>query len=396
VKIDDPQVRLRVLGTLARVRDELSLLPLSLADVQDRIELELSEAYASLAGWQRAKQDYGTPLMEQSMLLLERRAGERILRTLELRYARAPLHLVRRALNRPSRRANAMELLDGMMEPSLRALVLPFFDDRSLEELLESAQVDVAPAPEPVDFMLAQCRHPKPFLVASALDALSHTPSPKVFAAAFARWDHPSRLVRETALVVAVKVDPERTRERLADRALDVDEIVAGRVTAILEGRENDMLTTLEKVLLLKSAHIFGRVDAEDLAPMARVAAEKHFDKREVVFREGEFGDMLYVVVRGHVVVEKGGHVLAELGRGESFGEMAVLDEEPRNATVTATEATDVLAVGSEALYEILQERVEIAEGIIRVLSQRLRISDAARRTEPPPSEQELEEREED
>jgi HEAT repeat protein len=221
--IDEPQIRLRVLGTLARVRDELSLPPLSLAEVLGRIETELSEAYALLAGWSRAKGEYGTPLMEQSMLLLEQRAGERILRILELRYSRAPLHLVRRALNRPSRRANAMELLDGMMEPALRVLVLPFFDDRSLEELIESAQVDVAPAPEPLDFMLAQCRHPKPFLVASALDALAGGPKPKVFAAAFARWDHPSRLVRETALVGDDKVYPVRPGDRLADRARVAD-----------------------------------------------------------------------------------------------------------------------------------------------------------------------------
>jgi len=398
-KVDDPQVRLRVLGTLARVRDELALPPLTLADIQRRVEAELSEAYALLAGWNRAKATYSTPLMDESMGLRQKRAGERILRILELRYPRAPLHLVRRALGRPSRRANAMELLDGMMEPSLRAKVLPFFDDRSLDALLASAQVEFTHAPEPLEFMLGQCRHPKPFAVAAALDALTLHPGPKVVAAAFGRWDHPSRLVRETALVVAAKMDPQRTRERLADRPVDKDEIVAARVALIIQAKENEMLTTLEKVLLLKSAQIFGRVDVEDLAPMARVATEQHFAKDEIVFREGEIGDKLYVVIRGHVVIEKGGHILAELGPGESFGEMSVLDEQPRNATVKVVEPTDALAVGSEALYEILQERVEIAEGIIRVLSQRLRAADAARRTEPPPprtSEAELEDREED
>ena len=245
--------------------------------------------------------------------------------------------------------------------------------------------------------MRSQCRHPNPFVVATALRAMGKTGDARVFAAAFARWDHPSRLVRETALVVATRIDAARTRERLAERALDDDAIVAARAQAILENRENEMLTTLEKVLLLNSAHIFARVDAEDLAPMARVATEERFAKGEVIFHEGDVGGQLYVVISGQVVVEKGEHLLATLGRGESFGEMAVLDEEPRNATVTATEATHVLVVGSEALYEILQERVEIAEGIIRVLTQRLRISDAARRTLPPPTtEEELEAREED
>jgi len=397
-RVDESQVRLRVLGTLARLRDELGLSPMALSEVHERVAHEMTEAFGTLAGWQGARAAYATDLMEQSIALREKRAGERILRLLELRYPRAPLHLVRRALNRGNHRANAIELLDGMMEPSLRPLVLPFFDEGPLPARIAAARLNLPPPPQPLKFMLAQCRHQNPFVVATALDALAELPNSAVFSAAFARWAHPSRLVRETALVVAARVDPERTRDRLEGRVPDADSVVAARAQAILEHKESDMLTTLEKVLLLKSADIFGRVDAEDLAPMARVAREEEFDKGEIIFREGAVGSELYVVVTGRVIVEKGGHILAEIRRGQSFGEMAVLDEEPRNATVKATERTHVLAVGSEALYEILQERSEIAEGIIRVLTQRLRVSDAARRTVAPPpvTEADLENREED
>ena len=57
---------------------------------------------------------------------------------------------------------------------------------------------------------------------------------------------------------------------------------------------------------------------------------------------------------------------------------MAVLDEVPRSATATAAEETEVLRIGSEEFYEILHEQVEIAEGVIRMLTRRLREADVA------------------
>jgi CRP-like cAMP-binding protein len=79
------------------------------------------------------------------------------------------------------------------------------------------------------------------------------------------------------------------------------------------------------------------------------------------------------VVIRGRVVVSRDDRPLATLGAGDAFGEMAVLDAGPRSATVVADEQTEVLRIGSEEFYEVLQEQVELAEGVIRVLTQRLR-----------------------
>jgi CRP-like cAMP-binding protein len=73
------------------------------------------------------------------------------------------------------------------------------------------------------------------------------------------------------------------------------------------------------------------------------------------------------------VGILRGDQQVAVLGPGEAFGEMAVLQGEPRSASATALEDTEVLWVGSEEFYEILHEQVEIAEGVIRMLSGRLR-----------------------
>lgn len=137
------------------------------------------------------------------------------------------------------------------------------------------------------------------------------------------------------------------------------------------------MYSTAEKILFLKGASVFARVRGEDLAPMARMAEAEYFGPNHVVFREGEMGDSLYVIVSGRVTIESGGRTLAALGPGEAFGEMAVLDAEPRSATAQTQAETEVLRIGSEEFYGVLREQGEIAEGVIRMLTHRLRESTA-------------------
>jgi len=136
---------------------------------------------------------------------------------------------------------------------------------------------------------------------------------------------------------------------------------------------EDAMYSTVEKILLLKSAPVFERVIGEDLAPLARVAEVELYSPGTVIMKEGDSGDALYIVVRGRVEVSRRGQRLTELGPGDSLGEMSVLDRASRSATATALEETELLRIGSDEFYEILHEQVEIAEGVIRVLCTRLR-----------------------
>jgi CRP-like cAMP-binding protein len=137
------------------------------------------------------------------------------------------------------------------------------------------------------------------------------------------------------------------------------------------------MHSTVEKILILKSAPVFEKVAGEDLAPLARVASEEVYGDGERIFDEGEVGDSLFVVVRGTVAIVHEGETVAALDAGEAFGEMAVLDSAPRSATALARGEVELLRIGSEEFYEILHEQVEIAEGVIRMLTQRLRESTA-------------------
>jgi hypothetical protein len=306
----------------------------------------------------------------------------RILRILELRYDRSALKLVRAALDRGQRRAQALEMLDAIIEPPLRAIVVPFLDDAPDTEKLARAGDLLRKVPEPLAFMTEQATHPNPFVAALALDALpsiENAPAREIAEQAVRDRDP---LVREQALRTLFRVAAEIAQTRAADLGQDPDPIVSRLASLIAAGRgwpmELHMPSTLEKVLVLKSAPLFSRVPAEDLASLARMAESRVVPPGQRIVAEGEPGDELYLVVHGRVAVTRGGQRLATLGPGESFGEISVLDEGPRTATVVAEEQSEVLAIASEDFYEILREQAEIAEGVIRILVKRLRDADAA------------------
>lgn len=133
------------------------------------------------------------------------------------------------------------------------------------------------------------------------------------------------------------------------------------------------MITTVEKVLFLKSIDLFRGLPGEDLAQIAEIAEEVPAGAKDPIIVEGEMGDSLYLILEGKVRVHKGEKTLVELGDHQVVGEMAVLDSEPRSASVTALTDTRLLKIGREDFRDIMAERSEIGAGVIKVLSRRLR-----------------------
>lgn len=133
------------------------------------------------------------------------------------------------------------------------------------------------------------------------------------------------------------------------------------------------MISTVEKVLFLKSIKLFREIPGEDLARVAQITEEIEFEPKETVMTEGEIGDSMYLIVDGRVEIIRENRKVAELGERECVGEMAILDSEPRSATVCAIGPVRALKIEREDLYELMSEKVQITHGIIKVLTRRLR-----------------------
>ncbi|RJO73963.1 MAG: cyclic nucleotide-binding domain-containing protein [Myxococcales bacterium] len=136
---------------------------------------------------------------------------------------------------------------------------------------------------------------------------------------------------------------------------------------------EVGMLSTVEKVLLLKRMELFKQIPGVELARIAQITREVVFAAGDALMTEGDIGDAAYLIVEGEVVVQAGGVPVANLGKDQCVGEMAILDSEPRSATVVASSAVRALVIEREDFYDILHERAEISLGIIQVLTRRLR-----------------------
>ena len=137
------------------------------------------------------------------------------------------------------------------------------------------------------------------------------------------------------------------------------------------------MYSTLEKTIYLKSSDVFGGIAAENLSRLAAIADESSWPSGSVVFREGDAGDALYVVLSGSVRIVKEGVEIATLRKGSCFGEMAVLDGAPRSADAAVSDEAVLLRISSEEFYEALAEDPRLMQNVIAVLTRRLRDANA-------------------
>lgn len=133
------------------------------------------------------------------------------------------------------------------------------------------------------------------------------------------------------------------------------------------------MLSTIEKVLILRTVGIFAEMQDDELSKLAPLVREVEVRAGERIISEGELGTTLYFIVHGGVRIHKADREITTLGERAIFGELAALDPEPRSASITALEDSLLFALEQEPLYVLMAEHVEVARGIIKVLCQRLR-----------------------
>src|SRR5262245_26455439 len=99
-----------------------------------------------------------------------------------------------------------------------------------------------------------------------------------------------------------------------------------------------------------------------------------HFDRGKVIVREGQTGMRMYVVVEGRVAVSVTGRVVERLPAGGVFGELALIEQAPRLASVFAETDCDVLPVNRNAFLELVKSSPEFAVSLLARLAERLRV----------------------
>jgi CRP-like cAMP-binding protein len=136
---------------------------------------------------------------------------------------------------------------------------------------------------------------------------------------------------------------------------------------------EPTRLSTIEKVIFLKSVDIFARLTVEQLGRVSGLTTEVRFQPDETIVREGEPIDAVYLLLSGRVALEKGGQKTREIGEGNAFGTVAALDFNPAVHTIKAVDHVHALRLDARDLHDLLSQDFELVEGVIRVLCRMVR-----------------------
>jgi CRP/FNR family transcriptional regulator, cyclic AMP receptor protein len=123
----------------------------------------------------------------------------------------------------------------------------------------------------------------------------------------------------------------------------------------------------------LASVPLFSACSRKDLQKIAKASDEVSLDGGRVIVEEGTTGHEAYVIVSGEAVVEKNGQEVATLGDGDHFGELALLDQGPRTATVTAKTDIQLLVLGQREFAGVMDEVPGLAHQVMGTLAARLR-----------------------
>lgn len=127
----------------------------------------------------------------------------------------------------------------------------------------------------------------------------------------------------------------------------------------------------------LSAVSLFRACPKQDLRRIARAGDVCTFETGEVVVKEDQRGNELYVIMEGTADVTRKGKHIARLGPGDYFGELAVLEPVARNATVTAASRCDTFAIGSRELAALLADVPPLARKLLVGMARRLHEADA-------------------
>ncbi|GAB4544168.1 MAG: hypothetical protein Fur002_17160 [Anaerolineales bacterium] len=279
----------------------------------------------------------------------------------------------------PATRNLALEALESLTSPQTAALIASLFEPLAPAQLLKLSEgaltIQRASALQALQGLSAQREDEVRLLL--TLHSMGD------IGAEFARGGDAQA---EALLVMLKKIEGE-TFAPIRDAArFAVQKILAAQSPS--HPQESRPLSLAEKMIVLKEAPFFRNIPTRNLAAMAEVSQEKTYHAGERIFKTGEPGGALYIIVDGQVKIEQekreGTTLLATLENDASFGEMSLFDDSPRSASAIAARESSILEVTRAPIIALTAQSPDMALELIAVLSQRIRetserLADAAR-----------------
>lgn len=129
---------------------------------------------------------------------------------------------------------------------------------------------------------------------------------------------------------------------------------------------------------MLEKASIWSGLDKKDLKFIAKLSKERKYETGDVIVKKGEGGVGFYLILEGSVEIRSDGTTFSKFGPGQFFGEMSVIDNQPRSADVVAVEPSKCLILSAWSFNALISEHPKIALKILQEFVRRLRSTNKA------------------
>jgi len=313
----------------------------------------------------------GTALLTDALVHENRFLTERLFNLLSFLYDPLMVRKIREGLNtgQKAKIANALEMIQNHFHSKHQAALIPLLEDHTNErriQLLDKQFSFSLRSPEEIIMHILDKGRDN-FYSWTIGVALYISAEYIHDSSAMIPYLHDSnKLIRENAANALESFLQATVNEKNKQSGHTIK-------TMVHEEKMTESLAEIEKIFILKSTRIFADTPESVLADIAGILVPQQFSKGQVIFHKGDYGNRMYIIYLGEVRIHDETTEFAVLKDRDFFGELALLDPEPRSATATALTDALLLHIDEDDFYELMAERPEVARGILKIVVQRLR-----------------------
>jgi hypothetical protein len=266
------------------------------------------------------------------------------------------------------KKANALEILDNIIPKKLYKNLAALIDNEPIEVKLEQLKKYTPSVVDDISHFIIQNGRKRftEWTISVALQ--EHSITEESFDLYEPYLNDKNNLLKQSAAKALLNFklkNAEEFHKWLKKQALNID--------LDMHTHHENRLSELEKVIVLKSTQLFADTPENIIAEIVPIVKEIPVAAQGIVFEKGDSGNSMYIIYEGAVKIHDGDSTFATLQSRDFFGELALLDPEPRSATATATTDTLLLKINEEEWYDLMEERPEVLRSMMRILCRRIR-----------------------
>lgn len=269
------------------------------------------------------------------------------------------------------KRANALEILDNIIPREIYKCLHALLDDSSKEEKknIFGAYLGKNIEAKPI-VPLVLDKGERAFgtwTIAQALQAWK--PAQNKFSVGeislFEVYlNHPKTLIKEAAFRTLLSNEVFRQQPEFEKYIKQID---------MSHSPEKAIVSELERVIVLKNTQLFAETPENVLTSIVPIMKEISFHEGKTIFKKGEIGNCMYIIYAGEIGIYDHETLLATFTKGDVFGELALLDAEPRSASAIVESDVLLFRIDQEDFFDLMEERNELLRSVLRILCQRIR-----------------------